>query len=124
MDKFGQRAHPPSQQPQVFNSQQLTNLFEEFKLDIKTQVVKKYQGQDEKCFQKNPESAENYAKCLYAIDKEFEEIKRNTGFKIFFVQKKIEECIASPIFKANREEGTAHCITQAKKYIEEVFKTI
>lgn len=111
-------------EPLAFSSPVLNYLFEEFKYNVRTIYSQRFAGQDDKCFTKNNDNPDNYAKCLYAILRESEDLMRDIEFKTFYVQKKIQECIDSPTYQANAKEGEVYCSNEAQKYIEQVLKSL
>ena len=121
---MNQPSFSPSISGGLASNQELANLFEEYLNDARTILLKKLQAEEKNCMASNNDNPDNYAKCMYAFQKDMKDHISNLNFRTTFLKRKMEECMESTIYRTNKEEGTKHCIKSAKVIIEKLIKSI
>jgi len=107
----------------ITSNQELSSLFDEYQNDGRNKLLQKLKKEEVNCTA-NHDNPENYAKCMYAFQKSMKGDIMTMIFKTTFLKRKMEECMQSPIYKANKVEGTKHCIKISKELIDKLLKSV
>ena len=75
-------------------------------------------GAEYKCYQTNPESPNDFSKCMIKFRKEFDERNKELEFKTMFVYHKLTSCLSTYV---KIPEEVAKCKSQARGAMEEDF---
>ena len=114
---------PPSAGNLINTNPELASFFGEYLIDARNKLLQKLRVEDKNCMA-NHDNAENYAKCMYALQKDMKDDIVNLNFKTTFLKRKMEDCMQSTIYKTNKDEGTKHCIRVSKELIDKLLSSL
>jgi len=104
------------------SSPELASLFSEYLNSVQNRISNKKKDEEKKCWSLH-DNPENYAKCMYAFEKDVKDVETILEYKTNFLKKKMENCLQNISSKQNKDEAVRTCFNSSKEVIERVLKS-